>query len=78
MPFLDGMGVLRLIREMEKQKKIDEKAWSKIIMTSALHDKKTLDNAFYIGCDAYLAKPIELQNLLATIDKLTSEKSHLT
>jgi two-component system, chemotaxis family, chemotaxis protein CheY len=74
MPFLDGMGVLRLIREMEKQKKIDVNSWSKIIMTSALNDKKSLDNAFYLGCDAYLAKPIELQKVIETIEKLLADK----
>ena len=74
MPFLDGMGVLRLIREMEKQKKIEEKNWTKIIMTSALHDKNTLDNAFVLGCNAFLAKPIELNLLIETIDKLMDKQ----
>ena len=69
MPFLDGMGVLRLIREMEKQKKVEEKDFAKIIMTSALQDKKTIDNAFFLGCNGFLAKPIDLQILIDTLHK---------
>ena len=70
MPFLDGMGVLRLIREMEKQKNVEEKSWSKIIMTSTLHDKKTLENAFFLGCDDFLLKPIDFKILSSIIEKL--------
>ena len=69
MPFLDGLGVLKLVREMEKQKKLTITKRSKIIMTSALQDKKTLDDVFDLGCDSFLAKPIDLQLLLNEIEK---------
>lgn len=70
MPFMDGLGVLKLIREMEKQRNIHEKNRAKIVMISALNDKSTKDNAFFLGCDGYLPKPIDLSILQQEIEKL--------
>jgi two-component system chemotaxis response regulator CheY len=61
MPKLDGMKVLRAIRDIEKQKGISDDERVKIIMTSALNDKKTVLNSYDYGCQAYAWKPIDLE-----------------
>jgi two-component system chemotaxis response regulator CheY len=63
MPKLDGLKVLKAIRDIEKQKEIDENSKSKIVMTTALNDKKTVMQAYDSGCEAYAWKPIDLAKL---------------
>lgn len=63
MPKLDGMKVLKAIRDIEKQKGIEVNSRVKIIMTTALNDKKTVMEAYELGCEAYAWKPIELEKL---------------
>ena len=42
MPLLDGYEVLRAIREKEKEEQISEEEESKVIMTTALGDSRTV------------------------------------
>ena len=70
MPKLDGIKVLRAIRDIEKQKKIGEDSRVKIIMTTALNDKKTIMESYDLGCEAYAWKPIELDKLKEVLQKL--------
>ncbi|MCH4890787.1 response regulator [Acidaminobacter sp. JC074] len=55
MPKIDGLSVLKTIRDLEKQEHLDA---SKVIMTTALDDEKVVREAFEVGADAYAAKPI--------------------
>lgn len=70
MPKVDGVKVLKAIRDLEKQRGIMPGKRSKIIMTTALAESQYVQNAFEIGCEAYAAKPIDTQKLFDVIRKL--------
>ncbi len=63
MPKVDGLMVLKLIRELEVQHKVAEENQTKIIMMTAAADIEYVDQAFELGCDAYASKPIEIQQV---------------
>ena len=69
MPKMDGHQALKAIREIEEAHDIGGLDGVKIIMTTALGDSKNVMGAFREGCEAYLIKPIEKQNLLEEIKK---------
>lgn len=71
MPKLDGLKVLRAIRDIEKQKGINEDLRVKIIMTTALNDKKTVMEAYGSGCEAYAWKPIDLVKFKEVMQSLS-------
>ncbi|SDP79921.1 response regulator [Selenomonas ruminantium] len=60
MPKVDGLMVLKLIRELESQHKVEAEKQAKIIMMTAIADMDYVDQAFELGCDAYASKPIEM------------------
>ena len=60
MPKLDGIKVLKAIRDIEKQKGIEGENRVKIIMATALNDKRTVMESYDSGCEAYAWKPIDL------------------
>ncbi len=70
MPKVDGVKVLKHIRDLETQKGIIPKKRSKIIMTTALAETQFVQNAFDIGCDAYAAKPIDTDKFIEVLKKL--------
>lgn len=70
MPKLDGLKVLKALRDIERQKGIEAGAKAKIIMTTALNDKKTVVEAYDSGCEAYAWKPIDLEKLKQVLQKL--------
>ncbi len=70
MPKVDGLRILQLIREIEKQKKIPESKRVKIIMTTALNDKDTVQQAFSAGCEAFASKPIDTQKMIQVLKSL--------
>lgn len=70
MPKVDGVKVLKYIRDWETQKGMLPEKRSKIIMTTALAETQFVQNAFEIGCDAYAAKPIDTQKLIKVLKKL--------
>jgi two-component system chemotaxis response regulator CheY len=70
MPNLDGEKTLKMIRDIEKQKGIDDSSRVKIIMTTALNDTDRVFNAFETGCEAYASKPINTEKLVEVIKKL--------
>ncbi len=70
MPKVDGVRVLRAIRDLEKQNKIPHEQKVSVIMTSALDDKEYVKNAFELGCDAYISKPIDLQQLMKVMNDM--------
>lgn len=73
MPKVDGVKVLKAIRDIETQKGMLPEKRSKIIMTTALAEADFVQKAFEIGCDAYAAKPIDTTKLLEVINKLFKE-----
>ena len=69
MPVMDGQEALKEIRELEHKKGIGGSDAVKIIMTTALDDPQNIMQALIKGgCDGYLTKPInpdEMNKILA-------------
>ncbi len=70
MPKVDGVKVLKTIRELEQQNKVEPEKHVKIIMTTALGDTDVVQTAFDYQCDAYASKPIDIQKLIEVLRKL--------
>jgi len=70
MPKLDGMKALKTIRDMEKQWGVEDKKRVKVVMTTALNDKKTVMEAYDSGCEAYAWKPIDIEMFTQVMRKL--------
>jgi two-component system chemotaxis response regulator CheY len=70
MPKVDGVKVLKAIRDLETQKGMLPEKRAKVIMTTALAEADYVQKAFEIGCEAYAAKPIDTAKLLDVIKKL--------
>lgn len=70
MPKVNGVKVLKSIRDLETQRGILPEKRSKIIMTTALAETDYVQNAFEIGCDAYIAKPIDTTKLVEILINL--------
>lgn len=59
MPEMDGVEALRQIRQFEAEHSVPEEKRCKIIMTTALDDRKDIIESFNEGCEGYLIKPVE-------------------
>ncbi|MCX7921987.1 MAG: response regulator [Clostridia bacterium] len=70
MPKVDGVKVLKAIRDLETQKGILPEKRAKIIMTTALAEAQFVQTAFEYGCEAYASKPIDTKKLVEVIQKL--------
>ncbi len=70
MPQLDGLKVLRAIRDIEKQREVPEKEQVKVIMTTALNDRKTIMEAYSLGCVGYAWKPIDLDKFITVLKEI--------
>ncbi len=70
MPRIDGVKVLKAIRDLETQKGILPEKRAKIIMTTALGEASLVQTAFEYGCEAYASKPIDTEKLVEVMEKL--------
>lgn len=70
MPKVDGVKVLKAIRDFEAKQGVVSEQRVKVIMTTALAETDYVNQAFEIGCEAYAAKPIDTNKLLEVIRKL--------
>ena len=70
MPRMDGLEVLYQIRQLEGKRGIDDQNRVKIIMTTALSDRKNVMRAVLGRCEAYLVKPIGKETLLEKLESL--------
>lgn len=70
MPKIDGIRVLKTIRDLEKQNGIKENKRCKIIMTTVLGETEVVQSAFDYGCNAYASKPLDLTKLTAVLKKI--------
>jgi len=68
LPETDGHAVLSGIRAFEENARATER--SKVIMTSALDDARSVMTAYMHECDGYLVKPFEKQRLIDQIRAL--------
>lgn len=67
MPKIDGITVLKTIRDLEKQ--YDVKKPCKIVMVTALDETEVVDDAFQHGADAYAPKPLDIDRLIEVLKK---------
>ena len=70
MPKLDGLKVLRALRELEVQYLVAEDKKSKVIMTTALNESETVQEAYDSGCEVYAWKPIDVRKFREVLMKL--------
>lgn len=70
MPKIDGIKVLKTIRDLEKQNDLAENERCKIIMTTVLGETKIVQSAFDYGCNAYASKPIDIGKLSEVLGKI--------
>lgn len=63
MPEMDGQETLRRFRKLEEEAGILMTDGVRVIMSTALDDKKNIMTAFREQCDAYLVKPIDTRKL---------------
>jgi len=68
MPRMDGQAALGQIRQLEAQQCVHEMNAAKVVMTTAVDDKKQVTQAFYKGGAAsYFIKPIDQEKLIAEL-----------
>lgn len=70
MPKIDGVKVLKAIRDFEVQRGILPENKVKIIIITALADTEFVNTAFDLGCEAYAAKPVDTDKLVEVMNKL--------
>jgi two-component system chemotaxis response regulator CheY len=71
MPGIDGQEALRRIREIEQEMGIPPNLETKVVMTTALDDPKTVVHSFYMcGATSYIVKPISKQKLMRELRQL--------
>lgn len=70
MPEMDGREALKEIRALEAAHDIPIGRGARILMTTALHDKDSIMQAFRDQCDGYLVKPIDKARLLGYLREL--------
>ncbi len=70
MPKIDGVKVLKAMRDLDLQNNIEPSKRSKIIMTTALGESQIVQTAFEYGCDAYASKPIDTEKFVEVLEKL--------
>lgn len=75
MPKVDGVKVLKAIRDFETQRGLLPEKRAKIIMITALADTEYVKKAFELGCEAYAAKPIDTEKLVEVMKSLEVIKS---
>lgn len=67
MPYLDGMELLRALRSDPLTRRIP------VIFLTGLTDDDTLAKASTLGADDFLTKPIQVEDLLSSINKVLNK-----
>lgn len=70
MPKVDGVKVLKAIRDYETSKGLMPDKRVKVILTTALQETSLVHQSFEIGCEAYAAKPIDTEKFVEVMHKL--------
>ncbi len=66
LPKIDGLSVLKSIRDLEKQMEAESAI---VIIITALENEKVVKEAFNIGANAYATKPIDKSKFLDVLNK---------
>lgn len=64
MPEMNGQQALKEIRSLEERHGAGNGRGARILMTTAVHDRETVAQAFRGQCDGYLVKPIAKGKLM--------------
>ncbi|MFW6310398.1 MAG: response regulator [Prolixibacteraceae bacterium] len=64
MPKVDGIEVLRRVKQDEKLKKMP------VIMITTTDDPREIEKCHELGCSSYIAKPIDYDKFVAAIRRL--------
>jgi two-component system chemotaxis response regulator CheY len=70
MPKIDGIKVLKTLRDIETKNGIKVEDKAKVIMTTALNEQKTVMESYDVGCEAYALKPIDIKKFKEVMKKL--------
>jgi len=70
LPVMGGLDVLKTIRSIEAEHGTAPADGSKVIMSTALSDHKSVLGAFREQCEIYLVKPVEKAMLVESMRKL--------
>lgn len=70
MPGMDGLQVLRKIREAEEELSIPYKKLTKIVMITAKKDSESVFTAFKQLCDGYITKPFDKSKIEESLKNL--------
>ncbi len=70
MPRIDGLKALQAIRDFERRKHIKNAKGCKVIITSALDETEVGFDTFRTGNEAYITKPIDMDNLTSVLNGL--------
>lgn len=70
MPKMDGHDTLRAIRKIESEAGLSSTEQVKVIMTTGYSDPENVMEAFRIGCEAYIVKPVRKYRLFEELIKL--------
>ncbi len=65
MPFMDGLALARIIKR--------DQPWIKIIILSGHDEFEYAKQAISIGVDEYLLKPVSVQDMISSLEKVTRE-----
>jgi len=69
-PKVNGIKVLKSIREMERKKRVKKNRLVKVIVITALAETQFVSNALTDGYDVYVAKPVDKRKLEKAMHKL--------
>jgi len=70
MPKVNGLEVLKTIRNLEKNHNIPKDKRIKIIMTTALNNSETVLDSYEKGSEAYAVKPIDVEKFIEVLKNL--------
>ena len=70
MPVMDGYQALMQIRNIERERGLEEDDMCKVIMATALNSEENVRMAFDLGCTIYSGKPIDQERFEQALRKL--------
>jgi DNA-binding response OmpR family regulator len=68
-PLLNGLEILKSIKNMSTK--------TKVIMISANINIETIKEAYTLGCDDYLKKPFDVEELILKVEKLNEKDTDI-
>jgi DNA-binding response OmpR family regulator len=68
-PLLNGLEILKSIKNMSTK--------TKVIMISANINIETIKEAYTLGCDDYLKKPFDVEELILKVEKLDKKDTEI-